>query len=181
MNRNTANLWLGVIRVLMIAAIPSPAFSQAVESLTAGTKVRVKTIAPSGWRVGYVRSIDGSEITATTLSPAQSKSAPEATYVWTVPLASVTQAEVSRGVNNRAGRTVLGAVLGGVGGGVIIGALGYMATRCSNCEESGIGVIAGPVLGVPIGILFGALAGFVSTRERWEPVSVAGKRIPAGR
>ena len=182
MNRNTANLWLGLIRVLMIVAIPMPSFAQAVESLTAGTKVRVKTIAPDKWRVGYIRSVDSSGITATTTSPGENKTtAGEATYSWTLPLASVSRVEVSRGRGPRAGRTIGGAVLGGLSIGVMLGAIGYVATRCTSCDSDGIGGLVGLMYGVPIGFVLGGITSYASPRERWEPVSVAGERGPSRR
>ena len=173
MNRNTATLWLGVIRVLMIAAIPMPSFAQAVESLTAGTKVRIQTASSKEWRVGYIRSVDSSGISATTKSSDEKTAA--ASSAWTIPRSSIERVEVSRGSRSMVGRTVIGALLGGVGGGLIIGAAGFMATRCSDCEEDGIGIIAGPMLGVPLGVVFGVLAGLSSARERWEPVSLGGR------
>src|SRR5687767_2709258 len=175
MNRNTANLWLGLIRVLMIVAIPTSAFAQAVESLTAGTRIRVKTAAPNEWRVGYVQSVDASTIVVTTNGLNENKAtAAQAPYSWTLPLASVSRVEVSRGMGGRANRTVIGAFLGALGGGLMLGTIGYLATRCNDCEESGIGVLLGPMFGVPIGAAFGAISGFATPRERWEPVSVRG-------
>ncbi|MEO8577619.1 MAG: hypothetical protein ABI556_12995 [Gemmatimonadales bacterium] len=179
MKRNTANFLLGVIGVLMIATLPTASFAQSVESLTAGTRVRVRTDSSSRWRVGYLQSIDSLAISATTTSPGQNKATTAAaTHLWTVPLSSVNRVEVSRGRGGRAARTILGAVIGGVGGGLIIGTLGYMATTCTSCEESGIGVLAGPLLGAPIGFLFGGMVGFTTPRERWEPISIGGSRIP---
>lgn len=173
MNRNTANMWLGLIRVLVIVAIPMPAFAQALESLTTGAKVRVRTVSPDEWRVGYIRSIDSSGISATTTSSGGNMArAAEATYSWTLPLASVSRVEVSRGPGERAGRTIVGALLGGLGGGLLVGAVGAMATQCSNCDSPGIGVVLGPIFGVPIGLVVGGIVGFATARERWEPVSV---------
>ena len=176
MNRNTANLWLGVIRVLMIAAIPMPSFAQAVESLTAGTRVRIQTASPKEWRVGYIRSVDSSGITAAATSSDEKAVAPTTPLsVWTIPRSSIERVEVSRGSGSKAERTILGALGGGLAGGLILGTVGYFATRCTNCEESGIGLFVGPIFGVPIGVVFGALAGLASARERWEPVSFNGR------
>lgn len=173
MKRTTASLWLGLFRVVMIAAIPMPSFAQAVESLTAGTRVRIQTASQKQWRVGYIRSVDSEGISASTTPSDENKSAAaEASRTWTIPRSTIERVEISRGSGSRAGRTILGALLGGVGGGLIIGTMGYLATRCTDCEESGIGVIAGPILGVPIGVAFGALAGLASARERWEPISL---------
>ena len=177
MNRNTANLLLGLIQVLMIATIPAPSFAQTLESLTAGAKVRVRTVSPDRWRVGYIRSVDSSGITATTTSPGENKTtADEATYSWTLPLASVSRVEVSRGRGARAGRTIGGAVLGGLSVGVMLGAIGYMATRCTSCDSDGIGGLVGLMYGVPIGFVLGGITSFAGQRERWEPVSVAPTR-----
>ena len=178
MNRNTAKLWLGIIRVLMIAAIPTQSFAQAVESLTVGTRVRVRTVTPNQSRVGYIRSVDSSAISASTTSADRnSATAGEAAYLWTVPLSSVRSVEVSRGPGARAGRTIVGALLGSIGGGLILGTVGYFVTRC-DCSESGIGILAGPIFGVPIGFVLGGITGFATPRERWEPVSVRGSVAP---
>jgi hypothetical protein len=179
MNRSTANLWLGLIQVLMIASIPAPSFAQAVESLTAGTRIRVKTTAPNEWRVGYIKSVDSSAIVLTPRSISENKATPaEAAHPWTLPLASVSRVEISRGRGPRTARTIAGAVLGGISGGLLLFVIGDRATQCTNCDSSGIGGIAGPLFGLPIGLALGAIIGFATTRERWEPVSVSGARGP---
>jgi len=61
----------------------------------------------------------------------------------------------------------LGAVLG-LGVGLVAGGVG--AARCRNSEWCGIELIAGPVLGVTIGVPTGAVVGATHPGRRWRRV-----------
>lgn len=141
-----------------------------------GTRIRIQTVASERtWLVGKLTSID-------TLALVIDQNPRKTTGVLfdnistlTFPLSSVRGFQVSRGKHGRLERAIIGAAIGAVLGTVVIGAIGAALTQCDNCEESGIGVLAGPVLGSPIGALFGGSVGIASAPERWQAVPIPGR------
>ena len=91
------------------------------------------------------------------------------------PTASISKLEVTRGHTGVAGRTVVGGILGTLGGAFIGGAIMYYATRCNDCEESGVGIIIGVPVGGVLGLLFGSMAGYSSAPHRWESIAIPGR------
>ncbi len=49
---------------------------------------------------------------------------------------------------------VLGALIGAAAGGTI----GFLMTNCHGCDERGIGIVPGVLIGAPAGAVFAALA-----------------------
>lgn len=164
--------------VFLLSLSPGNSMAQSALALEAGTRVRVETkAAPSEWKVGYLTSIDSLNI-ALEDDP---KRAMRSTHIaltppYTAPLAALRGLEVSGGTYRTARRGVVGALVGAVLGTVAIGAIGVAMTQC-DCDESGIGVLAGPILGPPVGGLFGALVGIVTAPERWKAVAIPGRIV----
>lgn len=167
--------------ILLSALASSSANGQYAVALATGARVRVQTLSqPNEWHVGNVASIDSTSVTLAGKRINAIGGVDSYAQPYVASLSTVQQLEVSRGRYKRMERGVIGALLGAAIGTVTIGAAGWSLTQCSNCEESGIGVLAGVFLGPPIGGIFGAMVGVAHAPERWEPVPFRSvQRAPA--
>ena len=153
-----AMLWL---------APPASMAAQESDTLAVAARVRAR-VAPSGQ--AYTGSIAALRNDTLVLDRGQRG-------VLAVPLASVVQLERSRGpgwCRRRPGARLGCIALGIVSGAVIGGVISYQATKCDDCDLSGIGVIFGVPVGAGVGLIVGALVG----GERWERVPVPGSTGP---
>jgi hypothetical protein len=165
-------------RLMMVAALMLSCLSQALraqetEIPPVNSLVRVQTDADKGWRVGYVRSSDSEQLVLSSNRPlrtATSTTSPP--NVRSIPFSTMQRLERSRGKHRRFESAVGGAILGVIGATLAIGTVGYFVTQCSDCEESGIGMLFGIFLGPPIGALFGAAVGVSKAPEVWVPVNI---------
>lgn len=94
----------------------------------------------------------------------------------TFPVASVTRLELSLGQKSMAGRgAVIGLALGGVGGGVLVGA------ACANDPFTQHATVPCAAVGAVVfgagGALIGGLIGAMSTGTRWEEVPLERLRV----
>jgi hypothetical protein len=158
----------GTVAALLVSwpALVIPAAAQEPAPLAVGQRVRVRVGETGRLHAGTLAALRGD-----TLVLDRGPRGPLA-----LPLSSVMQLERSRGPGRcrrpgaRLECVVLWTLVGAVAGSVIA----YQATRCTNCDSSGIGVI----LGLPVGAGVGFVVGAVIGGERWEPLPVSGGRGP---
>ena len=81
--------------------------------------------------------------------------------------------ESRRPTPDRTARVVGAGFLGGLVGVLAGGFVGYHATTCGGCEDSGLGAAIGAPLGGLVGLVVGA--GVARARaHHWEPISLLG-------
>jgi hypothetical protein len=170
-----------VVWVVCAALLAAPAAvqAQAAEELAAGTRVRVAAPA-TGRLVGTV-----SEVRGDTLLVLSRRG------VHALPLSSVRTLQVSRGRPTRLASALeggaAGLVLGVVSGaaGAVLGDLTISDDDCNGgeddllCFSTGQWALIGALAGAPLGVAYGAVAGFVFPRERWRSVGVGSAPVLA--
>jgi len=149
---------------MLLAGSPPLALSQAPVPLTVGSRVRLKTVAPSA------KSVQGDllRLSEDSLHIVPAGGADTLAFA----TGAIDRLEVSRGQHSKTGRgAVLGAAIG-AGAGLVFGALAS-AEECSGlgCPEIGPGeIVAVMALFGATGAGLGALIGAASHSERWEQV-----------
>jgi hypothetical protein len=154
---------LRLLIVILGLTCPAVIGAQQASPLAPGARVRVR-IAPSGrHHTGTLLSLRNDTLT---LDRAGRDGA------IALPLTDVTQLERSLGPGRcrTRGARLECAVLGTLTGAVVGGAILYQLTTCTECDSSGIGVL----LGVPAGAVLGLLVGLYVGGERWERLPVPG-------
>lgn len=158
----------------LLLAAPAALRAQSASDLALGTRVRVVDPA-SGRIVGTVAALRGD-----TLVVRSGRGARERTV--TLSVSSLHRLQVSRGTPSRPVSALqlgaLGLVSGSVGG--VVGATVprfVSGERCDRrvddlCFTTGESVVLGLIVGAPMGLAVGAVAGFLFPQERWRSVSL---------
>lgn len=144
------------IAPLLLLTALSPVSAQQRSSLEPGARVRLSA-ATAGIRkhVGTLQAVELDTLVVDSLR---------------VPIAIITQLEISRGRRSKAGR---GALIGAGGGAVAGGIVGYLVGNLCYSNPSGSGCRAGVTalgagVGSAVGAGIGALIGRSATSDRWE-------------
>jgi len=148
---------------LLLLAAPAAAAAQQAAPVVPGERVRVR-VAPSGRH--YTGNLAALRSDTLILDAPRRRSL-------SLPLGSVVGLERSRGpgrCRSRPGARLSRVALGTVTGALLGGVISYQATKCTECDSSGIGML----LGVPAGATLGLVVGAVVGGERWERVPVPG-------
>lgn len=159
-----------------LLAIAPAVRAQPADALSAGTRVRVSAPA-TGRLVGTITEVRRD----TLLVLARGK-------VHALPVSSIRALQVSRGRPPRLASALEGGAIG-----LLTGAVGGAASLAlpslvvpDACDREGDGVLCfstgewallGVVIGAPLGAASGAVAAFISPRERWR--SVTARSAPA--
>jgi hypothetical protein len=155
-----------------LLAVPAAVRAQVMEELAAGTRVRVAAPA-TGRLVGTVSEVRGDTLLVLSRGG-----------VHALPLSSVRTLQVSRGRPTRLASALEGGAVGlvlGIAGGAAGAVLGDLTTSDEGCDGSeddllcfstGESALIGAVVGAPLGVAYGAVAGFVFPQERWRSIGV---------
>lgn len=158
--------WAVLILLLCLETLSVRLAAQqtTVDVMPVGSRVRV--VAPSAFRQAVAGRV--SHIASDTLFLA-----PKRDRLVAVPVAAITSAEISRGVDRWRG-AFQGAGTLGLAGGALFGLLVFAGDpNCDYClpgrnlEAAAAGAVIGAVLFAPVGAVIGAVRG----AERWEPIT----------
>lgn len=143
-------------------ALPSGLAAQAPRPVALGAEVRVVAPPVPGWREGRLVAFDSTRLV---LGDARRERAGSPND--TILRGAVQRFELYRRPD-RVTRAVGYGALGALTSAVVVGFIGYHTTRCTACEDDGIGVLLAPPAFL-VGGLVGAVVGATS-KGRWVPV-----------
>jgi hypothetical protein len=156
-------------RVMAVAAFALPidaALAQRVVAPAIGARVRIKAPPPNEWREGNLSLVDSTQIIL------RHPRADGSGDLETIPRSAVQAFEISDGRPGSGERFVFGFLIGGLGGLLVGGYLGYAATDNCTCEDPGFGVFPGGLLGLLLGSISTGVVLAGRTPERWRAVPV---------